>query len=291
MSPEDARAASAALAEMAGPAEAVGNVENRAIPGPAGEIPVRIYTPEGNGPFPVLVYYHGGGWVIGSLDSVDSTCRMLCNRAQCVVVSVDYRLAPEHKFPAAADDCYAATKWVANHASELNSDPDRLAVGGDSAGGNLAAVMTLMARDRGGPKIVHQMLIYPVMLHGYDTPSYTDNADGYLLTKTMMQWFWDHYLRDKKDGQSPYAAPGLVENLAGLPPAFVLTCEYDPLRDEGEAYAEQLKRYGVPVKLSRYAGAIHACFTVSGALEAGGRAIEEAAGELRIAFQRQAVPA
>src|SRR4051812_13142824 len=199
MSPEDARAASAALAEMAGPAagtdvspeaprappparperpapaEAAGNVETRAIPAPAGEIPVRIYRPEGSGPFPVLVYYHGGGWVIGSLDSVDSTCRMLCNRAQCVVVSVDYRLAPEHKFPAAADDCYAATKWVANHAAELNADPDRLAVGGDSAGGNLAAVMTLMARDRGGPRIVYQMLIYPVTLHGYDTPSYTDN--------------------------------------------------------------------------------------------------------------------
>lgn len=286
LSPVEAREAAAGFAQLAGEPEPVAKVEDRKIPGPAGEIPVRIYTPQGSAPFPVLVYFHGGGWVIGTLDTVDATCRMLANRAGCVVVSVDYRLAPEHKFPAAADDCYAATKWVADNAASISGDATRIAVGGDSAGGNLAAVVSLMARDRGGPRIVHQMLIYPVTDHSYDTPSYEENANDYLLTKEMMVWFWDHYIRNAEDGKNPYASPLRAENLSGLPPAFVVTAEYDPLRDEGEAYAKRLQEAGVPVKLRRYDGIIHGFFTMPGAFSLGRQAIEEAAVELKAAFKK-----
>lgn len=286
MEPADARVAAEGFVELAGTPEPVAQVQDRVIPGPAGDIPVRLYTPEGAGPFPILVYFHGGGWVIGSLETVDAACRSLANRAGCLVVSVDYRLAPEHKFPAAAEDCYAATKWAVDNAASLNADASRVAVGGDSAGGNLSAVVTLMARDRGGPPLVHQLLIYPVTNHSYKTPSYAQNADGYLLTRSMMVWFWDHYLREAKDGESPYASPMRVDNLAGLPSAHVITAEFDPLRDEGEAYAEKLRRYGVPVKHSRYDGTIHAFFTLAGALPLGLQAQEEAASELRAAFAR-----
>lgn len=283
LTPEEARQAFD-LTPLAGEPEEVGKVENRTIPGPAGEIPVRIYTPRGEGPFPVLVYYHGGGWVIGNLDGVDVPCRLLTNRANCVVVSVDYRLAPENKFPAAAEDAYAAVKWVAENGSTIQVDTERIAVGGDSAGGNLAAVVALMARDHGGPSLVYQMLIYPVTNHSYETESYRQNADGYLLTRDSMVWFWNHYLREEQDGQNPYASPLLAEDLSGLPPALVLTAEYDPLRDEGEAYAERLKEAGVSVETTRYNGMIHGFFWMPGALEQGRKSIEQAASALRKAF-------
>ncbi|MDN3016153.1 alpha/beta hydrolase fold domain-containing protein [Paenibacillus sp. BSR1-1] len=269
---------------LAGVPEQVAKVENRTIPVPGGEIPVRIYTPSGEGPFPALVYYHGGGWVIGNLDTVDVPCRMLANRAGCVVVSVDYRLAPEHKFPTAAEDSYAVVKWVAEQAASIQVDPERIAVGGDSAGGNLAAVVALMARDQGGPSIAYQMLIYPVTNHSYETESYRENANGYFLTKNTMVWFWNHYLRDEQDGKNPYASPLLAEDLSGLPPALVITAGFDPLRDEGEAYAERLKATGVPVEATRYDGMIHGFFWMPGVLEQGSAAIKQAANALNQAF-------
>ena len=199
----ETREAFAGIAAFGGTPEALPKVESRRVPGPAGEIPLRIYTPQGIGPFPALVFFHGGGWVIGSLDTHDAVCRHLAKRAGTVVISVDYRLAPEHKFPAAPEDCYAATLWVAENASAIGVDARRLAVGGDSAGGNLAAAVSLMARDRKKPSIALQMLVYPVTDHSYDTASCRDNADGYLLTKDSMVWFWDHYLRNAGVGAEP----------------------------------------------------------------------------------------
>lgn len=285
LSPEEARLTTD-FSALAGNAETVGKVENRTIPGPGGEIPVRIYTPEGEGPFPSLVFYHGGGWVIGDLDTVDVPCRLLANRANCVVVSVDYRLAPEHKFPAAADDAYAAAKWVVENGPSIQVDSSRVAVGGDSAGGNLAAVVSLMARDKNEISLAYQLLIYPVTNHSYETVSYGDNADGYLLTKDSMIWFWDHYLRDAEDGKNPYASPLQAEDLSGLPPALVITAEFDPLRDEGEAYAQRLKEAGVQVEDTRYNGMIHGFFWMPGALEQGMQAVNQAANALKRALTR-----
>src|SRR5229473_3934283 len=207
--PEQARAKMQALMEANPiPPEEIYRAEDRSIPGVAGEIPVRIYTPEGNPPMGVLVYFHGGGWVLGDLESHDRVCRSLANRAGCVVVSVDYRLAPEHVFPAGAEDCYAATKWVAESAASLGADGARLAVGGDSAGGNLAAVVSMMARDRGGPAINFQLLMYPVTDCALDTPSQKEfAADGYVLSRADMEWFWKNYLEAGADRQNPYACP------------------------------------------------------------------------------------
>jgi acetyl esterase len=263
--------------------EAVKHVEDRTIPGPAGEIPIRIYRPA-DGTLPALVYFHGGGWVIGNLDSHDLVCRMLANRSGAVVISVDYRLAPEHKYPAAADDSYAATKWVADNASELDIDPNAIAVGGDSAGGNLAAVVSLMAKEKGGPKLAMQMLVYPVTDYSFETASYTDNAEGYFLTRDAMVWFWDHYLNDRSEGSQPQASPLQATDLSGLPPAWVITAEYDPLRDEGEAYAEKLREAGVPVTVERYNGMIHGFFSMAWMLEVGERAVNEGSAALRQAF-------
>ena len=288
LSPEEARATTD-FSALAGAPEEVGKVENRNIPGPGGEIPVRIYTPNGEGPFPALVYYHGGGWVIGNLETVDVPCRLLANRANCVVVSVDYRLAPEHKFPAAADDSYAAAKWVVENADSIQVDAESVAIGGDSAGGNLAAVVALMARDKGEISLAYQMLVYPVTNHSYATESYTENADGYLLTKDSMVWFWNHYLRNEEDGKNPYASPLQAEDLSGLPPALVLTGEFDPLRDEGEAYAERLREAGVQVEAKRYDGMIHGYFWMPGVLEQGRQSIEHAAKALKQVFEDKVV--
>lgn len=282
LTPELARLADFSL--LAGVPEEVAKVENRAISVDGGEIAVRIYTPAGEGPFPVLIYYHGGGWVIGNLDTVDVPCRMLANRAGCVVVSVDYRLAPEHKFPTATEDAYAAVKWVEEQAASIGVDPSRIAVGGDSAGGNLAAVVALMAREQGGPVLAYQMLIYPVTNHSYDTDSYRENAEGYFLTKSTMEWFWNHYLRDEHDGQNPHASPLLAKDLSGLPPALVITAGFDPLRDEGEAYAERLKTAGVPVEATRYDGMIHGFFWMPGVLAKAHYGINQAANALKQAF-------
>jgi acetyl esterase len=232
----------------------------------------------------VLVYFHGGGWVIGDIDTHDNTCRELTNAAGCVVVSVDYRLAPEHKFPAPLEDCYAATAWVAEHAANLGADPARLAVGGDSAGGNLAAAVCLLARERGRRTIVHQLLIYPVTDHDYFTASYRDNAEGYLLTREAMEWFWNHYLRTPADGKDPLASPLRSNNLSGLPPATVITAEFDPLRDEGEAYGHRLRGAGVEATVTRYDGMIHGFFGLGAVLAQGKKAMEEAAERLRLRF-------
>jgi acetyl esterase len=285
---EDARQSLAGFAQLGGEPPPVSQVEERELPGPNGVIPVRVYTPAGSGPFPVLVYFHGGGWVLGSVETHDPVCRSLANAAECVVVSVDYRLAPEHKFPAAAEDCYTATLWVRTIAPLINGDADRIAVGGDSAGGNLAAVVTQMARDRGGPLLSFQLLVYPVTdyyLPG--TPSYQGNADGYFLTRDDMEWFWNHYLSGEADAVNPYACPSRAESLRGLPPALVITAEFDPLRDEGEAYAARLLDAGVAVRLVRYDGMIHGFFSMAGVLDQGKNALALAAAELRSALGRE----
>ncbi len=238
--------------------EPVAQLRNFSVPGPAGPIPIRSYQPqEGSAPFPLMVFFHGGGFVTGDLDSHDNLCRRLCNESACVVAAVDYRLAPEAKFPAAPEDCYAALCRLQATAQELQADGARVVVAGDSAGGNLAAVMCLMARDRGTPPILHQLLIYPVTDHKCDTPSYQENGTDYFLSREMMQWFWNHYLAKKADGASPYASPLVAAQLEGLPPATVLTAQYDPLRDEGIAYAKRLQEAGVPVTQLYAKGMIH----------------------------------
>src|SRR5262245_8546779 len=228
--------------------EEVAKVENRTVPGPAGPIAVRVYTPRGRAPFPGLVYFHGGGFVLCNLDSHDGICRSLANAAGCVVVSVDYRLAPEHCYPAAPEDCYAATQWVAKNGAELGIDVMRLAIGGDSAGGNLTAVTALLARDRGGPALRFQLMIYPVTDCGFGTESYRENGEGYFLTTGMMRWFWQKYLPDPKQAGEGYASPLRAANLGSLPPGLCITAGYDPLRNEGEAYAERLRKAGVDVR-------------------------------------------
>ncbi len=283
---EEARRALRARQEAGGgtPPE-VARVEHRTLPGPGGPIPVRLCTPPGEGwPLPVLVYFHGGGWVRGDLDTHDRLCRFLSAGAECLVVSVGYRLAPEHRFPAAVDDALAATDWVAEHAGEIGGDATRLAVGGDSAGGNLAAVVALLARDRGRPPLAFQLLVYPVANHAFDTPSYTDNAEGYVLTRADMEWYWSLYLPDEEAGGDVRASPLRAESLAGLPPALVITAEYDPLRDEGEAYAERLRDAGVSVVSRRYPGMVHGFFGMPGVYDQGQQAIELATSNLRSAF-------
>ena len=284
VSVEEARASSAGFTGLQGAPEAVGSVDNLVAPGPNGEIPLRVYTPELDGPLPILVYFHGGGWVFGDLESHDGVCRALANAANGLVVSVDYRLAPEHKFPAAVEDAYAATQWVAAHAGGLGGDPTRIAVGGDSAGGNLAAVVALMARDRQGPQLAYQLLVYPVTDTACDTVSRQENAEGYLLTLEMMRWFQNQYLRDAGDWQHPYAAPLRARDLQGLPPALVLTAEFDPLCDEGEAYAARLRAAGVPTTLKRYDGMIHGFFSMGAVLDQARVAIDDVAAALRDAF-------
>jgi acetyl esterase len=274
-----------------GDRETVGKVEDRQLPGVMGPIPVRFYTPSGSGPFPILVFFHGGGWVIGNRETHDATSRALTNAAGCIVASIDYRLAPEHKFPAAMEDSYAATRWIADHATSIGADPARIAVGGDSAGGNLAATVSLAARERGGPPLVFQLLIYPVTDHAYDTPSYKENADGYFLTRDAMVWFWNHYLDREADGRNPLASPLRASDLRSLPPAFVMTAEYDPLRDEGEMYAKRLRDAGVPVTLTRYDGTIHGFFIMGNALSVARRGMQDAAAALRAAFDTRAAHA
>jgi acetyl esterase len=257
LSVPQARARSEEMMKRFGPGEPVADLRERAVPGPGGDIPVRFYVPGGKGPFPVLVFFHGGGWVVGSLETADFYCRAVTNAAGCVVASVNYRHAPEHKFPAAAEDAFAATQWIASNAASLNIDPARLAVGGSSAGGNLAAVAATMARDRGGPALRCQVLSVPVMDFNFETASYRENADGYGLTRAAMQWFWNHYLASRADGAHPHASPLRAKDLRGLPPAFITTAEYDPLRDEGAAYARRLRDSGVPVEHRDYAGMVH----------------------------------
>lgn len=282
VSPEEARINAAARPRAAGPE--IAKVEDRKISGSGPEIPVRIYTPAGPGPFPILVWYHGGGWVVGDLESADASARHLTVGAACVTVSVDYRLAPDTKFPGPADDCYDAAVWAAQNAASINGDASRIAVGGDSAGGNLAAAISLMARDRGNPSLAFQLLVYPVTARDFNTHSYQQNADGYLLSKAGMQWYWDHYLQNPTDASNPYAAPLAASDLSNLPPALVITAEYDPLCDEGEAYAQRLQDAGIPTTCTRYDGMIHGFFGMPTAVDKGKQAVDEAAAALRQAF-------
>ncbi|HEY7124014.1 MAG TPA: alpha/beta hydrolase [Ktedonobacterales bacterium] len=265
--------------------EPVGSFEDMTLPGK--EIPVRIYQPGSQGPYPVLVYFHGGGWVLGSPAFCDAACRALTNLAQCIVVSVDYRLAPEHPFPAAVDDAFDTLQWVLENAPSIGGDPQRVAVGGESAGGNLATVATLRARDEGKPLPIYQVLVYPVLNYAFDTPSYTENADARPLSRESMRWFWKHYLPNEEAGTHPYASPLRAESLAGLPPALVITAEYDPLRDEGEAYAQRLSEAGVPVVLSRYKDMTHQFFAMLPVVEDAHKAVLEVAAGLRSAFSRE----
>jgi len=238
---------------------ALSSIENLSIEGPEGHLlPVRIYVPKGKEPYGVCLYFHGGGWVLNNLDTHDDLVRRLAAHSGCVFINVDYRLAPEHKFPAAIEDAYAALKWVYFHAAQFGWDPRRIAVAGDSAGANLAAVACLMSRDRNGPPIAFQALIYPITDCDFERPSYRENSEGYFLTRREMIWFWDQYVVSEAQRREPYASPLLAPSLKGLPPASIITAEYDPLRDEGEAYAAALRAAGVEVALHRYEGMIHA---------------------------------
>ncbi len=285
MSLAEARAADlAANQESGGTPEPVAQVIDQQVSGTGGSIPIRIYRPDADGPLPILVYFFGGGWTLGTLDTCDAICRRLTNSVSCITVAVGYRLAPEHVFPAAVDDCYEATVRIAELAGSFGGDASRIAVGGDSAGGNLAASVTLRARELSAPSLTAQLLVYPNTDFHADTPSRRDNTDLVFFNNRSINWYWGHYLADPADGAHPYASPLRAEDLSGLPPALVITAEYDPLRDEGEQYAERLADSGTPAQLTRYEGMIHGFFAMAGMLDAGGRALDEAAEFLRGRF-------
>lgn len=278
--------------------EPVGTSSEFSVPGPASDIPVRVYVPDGDRPHPALLYYHGGGWVRGSLDTHDAVCRRLCNSAECVVISVDYRRAPESPFPAAVEDAYAAAEWVVNHGTDIGVDTDHVAVGGDSAGGQLTAAVTLLARDAGadfagisgspdtGLELDHQVLIYPAvaspLVHSFD--SYEEYAEGYFLERESIQWYYDHYLPRFTDARNEYAAPLLADDVTELPSATVLTCGFDPLHDEGVAYAERLEAAGVSVMHHDYERQIHGFVNLIDDIDAASDALETVATDLRDAF-------
>jgi len=272
----------------AAPPVDMASVEDKSIPGDEADIPVRIYRPHSpaDSLLPVLVYYHGGGWVIGNLETHDDVCRSLASEGDCMVVAVDYRLAPEHKYPAPVDDAWAALLWVAENATSIGADNERIAVGGDSAGANLAAVAAYMARNQGGPEITLQLLIYPVTdLTPKNWPSYELFSEGYgILTSGAMQWFIDHYLPAGQDPADPHISPLFAGDLSGLPRALVITCEADVLRDEGEAYGNALHTAGVHVEMKRYPGQIHGFFSMAGMIDAGGEARQQAGAALKQAF-------
>ncbi len=272
------------IAAMA-PAAEVASVDERSIDGPGGPLKLRVYTPAGEGPFPLMVFFHGSGFVLCSLDTHDGMCRNLAAGIGCVVVSVDYRLAPEHKFPAGPDDCLTATRWAAEHAAELSADPSRIMVAGDSAGGNMAAVTALRVRDEGGPALCGQMLLYPVTdYYTSGSPSYVENANGYGLTFDTMKWFWDHYLSDPSEAEHPHASPMRTEDLSGLPPAFALSAEFDPLRDEAEAYGERLRAAGVPAEITRRPGMNHGFMFWAGRVDGADAAMADACAWARTVF-------
>ena len=266
--------------------DAVASTEDRLIAGPGGAIGIRIYRPDAAAGHAVTVFFHGSGFVICNLESHDDMCRQICRRSGSIVVSVDYRLAPENKFPAAPDDCLAATRWVSAHAAEIGGNPARLAVAGDSAGGTMAAVTALRIRDEGGPALKAQLLMYPVTDCVSDhvsvqRPSYEERATGYGLTREAMMWFWDHYLENPAQGAHPHASPQRAASLAGLPPAYVVTGEYDLLRDEGEAYASRLQAAGVPVQVHRYPDMNHGFLFWVGHIEGSTLAMDAACAWLK----------
>ena len=261
MAPDEARAFGSAMAELAGPAPEMDRVTEVTVDRTDGEVRLRVLIPIEN-PRGVVVYYHGGGWVIGSIDESDTIARKLAERTACAVVLVDYRLAPEHPYPTAVDDSYAALEWVGENLAEIADAEAPLIVAGDSAGGNLAAVMAIRARDRGGPAIALQALIYPVTDSDFSRPSYASPENKLMLTREGMIWFWDHYVPESSRRKEPDASPLHADDLSGLPPAVILTAEFDVLRDEGEAYAERLTEANVPTDLKRYAGQMHGFFSL-----------------------------
>ncbi len=278
VSPAEARELMKTLAMLEGEPEAVARVENSTVAG----VPVRVYAAE-QGPQPILVWYHGGGWVIGDLDTTDGVVRKLANRANAVVVSVDYRLAPEAPCPAGTEDSWSVLEWVAKNGAELGGDPSRIAVGGDSAGGNIAALMAIQARDA-GVELRHQLLVYPAVDLTMSFPSIDENGEGYLLTKDSMVWFVDHYLRGGADPKDPKVSPYFVDDLSGVAPADILTAEFDPLRDEGEAYGERLKEAGVRVQVKRYDGMIHGFFGLGSITPVADQAVDSAGAVLAAAL-------
>ena len=273
---EQARIRSGSVSVASVPFEEVAEVRDLAV-GTEPLVAARLYRPSAP-TLPLLVYFHGGGWVVGSVALSDNFCRALANASGCAVLSVEYRLAPEHRYPAAADDAYAATRWAAEHAAELGIDASRLAVGGSSAGGNLAAVVALMARERGGPKIAVQLLHVPVTDHDFSRASYASNGAA------GMEWFWGHYAPDAAQRDEPYASPLRAKDLRGLPPALFVVAECDPLRDEGAAYAERLRQAGVPVTYREYEGMVHAFMGWSSVVPTGKRAFAEVGADLRKAL-------
>jgi acetyl esterase len=283
LSVEDARIAAEDMRALAGEPIEVGSVRDTTIPVEGAEIAARVYSPQGAGPHPVVMFFHGGGWVICSLDTHDNVARAICRDAEAVVVSVDYRMAPEHRYPTAAHDCFAATKWVADNAASLGADASRLAVCGDSAGGNLSAVVSQMARDAGGPTISYAALIYPAVDMTRKGGSLDENASGYFLETAGMHWFMNHYLSEAERAET-MASPMLHEDLSRLPDCFIATCEYDPLRDEAEAYGDALRANGVNVETKRYDGLIHGAANMTGVLDGGRRLVADVAAHLRHAL-------
>lgn len=282
----EARKGYLAVRTLAGSPEPVNKIEERQIPEPAGNIPVRLYTPRDGKDLAVLVYFHGGGFTVGDLDTHDAPLRALANRSGCIIISVAYRLAPEHPFPAAPEDCYTVTKWVAENAEEIGADKTRIAVGGDSAGGNLAAVVCLMARDRGGPAIGYQVLLYPDTDLTESSGSWLEFADTNkpIVTRAGKLASIAMYVPEGVDVKNPYVSPLYAQDLSKLPAALVVTGEFDPQRDEGEAYAARLKQAGVAVKATRYDGMIHGFFQMAGVLDAGKAVIAETAATLKEAI-------
>ena len=267
------------------PGDPMSEVRDLKVAGANGDLDARLYRPSQAPDLPLLVYFHGGGFVMGNLDTHDNLCRSLARQTEAVVVSVAYRLAPEHKFPAAPHDCHAATCWLVEHAAELGFDGSRLAVAGDSAGGNLALAVSQLAAQRKGPKIRYQCLFYPVTDAGCDSQSFEAFAESYLLSAKAMRWFWQQYLQEDGQADDPLASPLRAESLAGLPPTTLFTAGFDPLRDEGEALAECLREAGVAVRMQRYEGMIHGFISMAPFVEAAAQALTEACADLRGALK------
>ena len=264
----------------------VGKIDNLSIPGPAGSIPVRLYVPKGNGPFPIIVYYHGGGWVIATIDTYDASARALTNAAHAIVMSVEYRKAPEYRFPAAHEDAYAAYEWARAHGRDINGDPERIAVAGESADGNLAGAVSIMARQRGVPVPIHQTLIYPVTGYDMDTTSYRKNAQAQPLNKAMMGWFFEKYFNSPADANNPMFNLVGADDLTGLPPASIITAEIDPLQSEGKRYADRLRAAGVPVMYRNFDGVTHEFFGMGAVVPDAKQAVQFVGSDLHRSFDQ-----
>lgn len=286
MTPAEARMAIRPFGTLGGAPEGVASIDHTFIPGLTADLPVWIYRPDGggDGPMPGLIFFHGSGWVIGNVEVCDCVSRSLANRTGCVVFAVNYQKAPEHKFPVPLDDCYVATRWVFDNASALGLDAARIGVIGDSAGGNLAAAVTLRARDEGGPKIAYQVLVHPAVQYGWDTPSAVANAEGYLIQRASLEWFWNHYVSSPSDALHPYCSPLAARDHSNLPPAFIACAEYDPICDDGRHYAEKLRAAGVPVEFRLYEGMIHGFLWMSGIFDQSKALLDEIGRKVRSAL-------